>query len=374
MVTAPAAEPALEPARDQQTPIRVSLTRGPAALELLDDRWDDLLRRQPIPNPLLSATWLRAVARWDVGVPLVLLGECDGRLVAGAAVGLRRRGRGLGPSLATWLGPENLLSYLDILSDPQRPQAGEAVVAALLDEVDALSVRSPASGAMTQALAALAPWRRETAAFERWLLPCPPPRLEYVRRRVARDLRRADRLGARIDVRVHRDPADVIPALARFFRLYRERWRDRPDEIARFASSHALRRWNMETVSALAADGHVVLVEVTEDGRTVACQLTLVHGGGAIGRVTAVRPGGLLDGPGHLALLAGVEHAVATGTAVIDLGRGTDGPGGSKLRLGPYPDPLLDVFAASTPALQRRYEVLRRIRRSALVKGAIDRR
>jgi len=41
----------------------VTTATGRAALELLDDRWDELLGLQPLPNPTLSSTWLRQLAR-----------------------------------------------------------------------------------------------------------------------------------------------------------------------------------------------------------------------------------------------------------------------------------------------------------------------
>jgi CelD/BcsL family acetyltransferase involved in cellulose biosynthesis len=340
----------------------VRLETGPAALELLDEPWDELLRRVPLPNPLLSATWLRALARWQTGTPLVAVAEREGRLVAGAALELRRPGGRLGPHVATWLGPIEQLCSADLLVDPERPQAGEAVIEAVLEQVDVLSIGTPASGGAARTLAAVAPWRRETTFSERWLLSGPPPRLDYVRRQAGYDLRRAARRGAEVEVRVAAEPDDVARALTRLFRVHRDRWRERPDEQARIATTQVHRGWNLRTIVAMAARGNVRLVEVVEDGRTVAASLGLLHGCGGLAHTTAVRVGGVLRQPGHLAALARFEALAQAGATAIDLGHGAGEPGGPKRRLGPEPDPLVMLFAARSPSRQHRYEAVRRLR------------
>ena len=101
---------AVAPARTR-TGLTVVVETGEGGLAMLDDRWDDLVARQPLPNPLLTAAWLRELARWRTGLPFVVAAESDGTLVAGAALELRRPGGRLGPTVATWLGPvEQIIS------------------------------------------------------------------------------------------------------------------------------------------------------------------------------------------------------------------------------------------------------------------------
>ena len=361
---------ALSARLDDRPPARapalsVRLETGPAALALLDERWDGLLERTSLPNPLLSTTWLRALTRWHTGEPLVAVADMGGTVVAGAALEVSRRGGRLGPRVATWLGPPELMCSADLLVDPDRPQAGEAVLAAVLEEVDSLSVGAPASGGAARALATVAPWRSAAVYNARWLLPWPPPRLEYVRQRTAGDRRRAERLGATIEVRVASSPEELGPALARLYRVHRDRWRDRPDAQARLATTRFHRHWNTAVLTELAAAGSVRLVEVVEDGRTVGACLGLLHGTGGLAHTLAVRPGGHLREPGLLAALVRAEALAAAGAQTVDLGHGAAEPGSPKARLGPTPDPLAMLFAARSPARQRLYDAPRRARQAA---------
>ena len=67
---------------------RVRVGWGKNAIRLLDDRWDSLVFGQRLPNPTLSATWLREKASWDQSVPLVIVVEAGDRLAAGGAFGV----------------------------------------------------------------------------------------------------------------------------------------------------------------------------------------------------------------------------------------------------------------------------------------------
>jgi CelD/BcsL family acetyltransferase involved in cellulose biosynthesis len=331
------------------TRLVVRTATGSSALELLDERWDELLRDQPLPNPTLGSTWLRALARWETGTPLVAVAEQDGRLRAAAALELRRRGR-LAPVVATWLGPVEQQFSADVLGEPE---AAAAIVDAVLEHADVLTVGAPASGVAPAAVAAAAPWRVATTSGPRWILRCPAPRLEHVRREVARDLRHAASLGAGVESRIRQRPEDVAPALERMFRLHRARWRDRPGETPRFATTARHRAWNRDIFLRLAAGGDVRLVEVVEDGAVVAASLGLRCGSGALAHTTAMRPGGALHNPGLVAALVRYEALAADGAAAIDLGVSSCAPGSPKARLGPEPDPIVLLFAASSPLRQR---------------------
>lgn len=347
------------------SPFEVRAETGGAALALLDDRWDDLVARQPLPNPLLSATWLRELARWRTGLPLVAVAESQGELVAGAALELRRPGGRLGPTVATWLGPVEQIFSADMLADPRRPEALEAVTAAVLDEADVLTLDAPSGGVAAHALAVVAPWRRTTNSAERWIASCAPAALEHARKRAGYELRWSARRGADVQIRVASDPAEVATALARLFRLNRVRWGSRPDETPRFATSQAHRLWNRRAVAAMAEVGRVRLVEVVEGGRVVASGLGFVHGSGGLGHTQGMRLGGTLREPGQVVVLAIVEALGEAGATTVDLGYGSGQPGGPKQRLGATGDPMSMIIAARSAGLQRPYEAMRRLRHAA---------
>lgn len=334
-----------------------SVERGSAALELLDRRWDDLVARQTLPNPTLSAAWLRELARWRTGAPLVAVVEEGGALLAGAALEARHGGR-LAPAVATWFGPVQQLFSPDLLGVPGRPDAVAALLDALFAEVDVLSVQAPLAGVAATALAANAPWRRVAPLEDRWLLPWPAPRLDYARSRAGYEVRRGARRGVDVQVRVAAAPDEVAAALVRLFRVHRDRWRDRPEETARFATTAMHRAWNRRTVGLLAAAGRVRIAEVLEDGRPVAGCLGFVHGRGGLGHTWAVRPGGAVRQPGHVAVLACVEALAAAGAETIDLGITSGDANSPKARLGSTPDPVGAIFAAGDGRRQHRYEAM----------------
>ena len=102
---------------------------GEDALALLDDEWDALLERQAVPNPLLSAAWLRALAQQEPGTPLVATVSRGSRLLTAGAFALRRVGQSRRLGVATWLGAAPLRITPDLLADPDDParvtRAGE---------------------------------------------------------------------------------------------------------------------------------------------------------------------------------------------------------------------------------------------------------
>jgi CelD/BcsL family acetyltransferase involved in cellulose biosynthesis len=344
------------------SPFEVRVETGDAALALLDDRWDDLVARQPLPNPLLSATWQRELARWRTGLPLVAVAASQGELLAGAALELRRPGGRLGPTVVTWLGPVEQLMSADMLADPRRPEAVEAVAAAVLDEADVLTIGASSDGVAAHALAVVAPWRRMTDTAERWIASCAPAALEHARKRTDYELRWSARRGAEVEIRVASKPAAVAAALVRLFRLNRVRWRDRPDETPRFATTQAHRLWNRRAVAAMAELGRVRLVEVVEDGRVVAGCLGFVHADGGLAHTQGMRLGGTLRVPGQVVMLAIVEALGEAGAIAADFGYGSGQPGGPKHRLRTTPDPMAMIVAARSARLQRPYEAMRRLR------------
>jgi CelD/BcsL family acetyltransferase involved in cellulose biosynthesis len=336
----------------------VVVRTGPAALELLDARWDELVARQRCPNPTLSAAWLRALADWPGGTPLVAVAEGDGRLEAGIALQLRRR---VGLRMATWLGPVEQHCSPELLAD--RPEAAAAVLAAVLDRTDVLSLAAAEGWPTIAALAEAAPWHRREPLGVRWWTAWPPARYDYVRSRAGRHVHRAERLGAAVDLRVAATPDEVAAALARLFRLHRARWDARDDETLRFARTRALRRWNARAVGTLAALGQARIAEVVEDGRVVASSLGLLHGGGGLWHTQAIATGTTIDEAGHIALLACLEALADAGATTVDLGPGGGAPGSPKHRLHPQAAPVFELFATRTPSAQRVLATAQRLRR-----------
>lgn len=342
-----------------QSPPTLTVGTGADALDLLGEEWDRLVRLQPLPNPTLTSAWLRALARWGTGVPLVALAEADGALVAGAALELRRPAGRRGPRLAAWLGPAEQLCSPDLLVDPARPEAAAALLEAVLERAHVLHVSAPASGPAVSALATVAPWRRADPIEQRWIVSCPPARHAYAQRRAAYEIRWAERRGARIEVRVAAEPAEVAAALTRLFRIHRDRWRGRPDLNPRFAATARHREWNRDVVAAMAAQGRVRIVEVVENGRTLGACLGLVEGRGGLAHTQAMRTDGILREPGQVALLRCVETLGEAGATSVDLWIGSGSDGGPKARLGSAPEPVLALFATASPAWQRPFETMR---------------
>ena len=338
-------------------PLRSRVAWGEEAIALLDERWDALVRRQPVPNPTLSATWLREMMAWERGVPFVVIVEAGDRLVGGGAFGLRRPLGPRGPRLATWLGGGRPALTADLLTDPEVPASGGLLVDALLGETHAVHlVPTPLDGAAAVALRARVPWVARWHEVDGWVVALPPPKLDDLRRKVAYAKRRAARLGASVSVSVAEDPEAVAACLERLFILHRERWRGRSDEMVQFSTTEEQRAWHRRAVVAMAARGEVRLSEVFEDSELVASTLGLLAGRGALFLTPAVRVGGRLRGPGHVAMLAWVESALAAGGKVMNLGSGSGEPEGPKAALGPTLVPCGRLIAARSAAAQRALE------------------
>ena len=337
------------------TALRVRTARGEDAAAAFDERWDALLDRQGLPAPDLCAAWLREVVRLESGLPFVALVEAGDALVAGAAFGLRRPGGRRGPQVATWLGQGRAsLSATDALVDADVPAAGGLLMDCLLAEAHAVNLNPvPLEGAILPPLRSRTPWLHVLPGADGWSVPLPPPKLKALRREDAYLKRRAERDGVRIDVAVAQEPDAVAAALERLFVLHRARWEGRPEALVTFSSTEAHRAWYRRTVAAMAANGQVRIAEVFEDGELVAGSLGFVAGRSALFHTTATRLGGRLKGPGHAALLALVEAAMASGAEVMNLGRGSGEQGGPKASLGPQRLPLGRLVATRSRVAQR---------------------
>jgi CelD/BcsL family acetyltransferase involved in cellulose biosynthesis len=326
---------------------------GESCASLFDDRWDDLVRRQPLPNPTLSATWLRHLVDWEGGQPVAIAVEQDGALVAAGAFGIYRPAGRMGPTFARWLGDHRQWCSPEVLADPDVPAAGEAVVDALLGLADVLHLPAAEQGATHAALSAKVPWLSELPGAEGWIVSVPPPRMEDALKRFRSDCRRAERRGAEVTMRLSSSPDEVAPALERLFVMHAERWRVRGGEIPRFSTTEAHRAWYRRVLAAMAERGEVLIAEVLEDGEPFALDLGLVSGRGGVMHTTAVRTDGKLAEPGRavqLRLCLGLEEA---GVEALDLGLGACEPGSPKAGLGPTRVVVRRLLAAGSRRSQR---------------------
>ena len=79
--------------------------------------------------------------------------------------------------------------------DERQPDAGVAVVHAMLDHADAVDLAVPDGGPLPKAVRARMPDTREQHGTDGWVTPLPPPRLSDAARRARYEVRRAERAG-----------------------------------------------------------------------------------------------------------------------------------------------------------------------------------
>lgn len=323
--------------------------RGSRAAALVDDRWDALALAQARPQAAAGREWVGAAVERAGAGALVVLAERAGRPAAAIALDVRPLTPRAGPRIGRPLGAPRPLIGADLLVAPGDPAAGRELVRSLRAHVAGVEATVPVSGPLATALAAVAPWRRAAAEpVMGWRLELPGQRLARRRERVAYHLRRAERLGARVEREVHAEPAAIGAALERLLDLHGERWRGRADAVP-FSRHASDRDWHRRAVAAAARAGRARIAEVREDGRSVAAILLLLAGRGATLYAGAISEGGRLKGPGHVAILTAIEAAMAAGAQAVDLGRGEEE---YKMRFAPAPDPSIRVIAASRAAWQ----------------------
>jgi hypothetical protein len=308
---------------------------GESCSSLFDDRWDDLVRRQALPNPTLSATWLRHLLDWEAGRPVAIVVEQDGGLVAAGAFGLYRPAGRAGPTFARWLGDHRQWCSPELLVDPDVRAAAEIVVDALLGLADVVHLPAAEHGPAHGALKARVPWLTELPGAEGWIAPLPPPRMEEALARFTTDCRRATRRGVEVTLQLASSPDEVEAALERLFVMHAERWRLRGGEIPRFSTTEAHRAWYRRVVAAMAVRGDALITEILEDGELFGSDLGFLAGRGGMLHTTAVRLGGTLKEPGRGAQLHECRALEEAGARAVDLGWGACEPGSPKSGLGP---------------------------------------
>jgi GNAT acetyltransferase-like protein len=344
---------ALARAQAPSRALSVRVEAGASCRVLFDDRWDELVRRQALPNPMLSATWLQHLVDLEPGQPAVIVVEQDGALVAAGAFGLYRPAGRAGPTFARWLGDHRQWCSPELLVDQETPSAGEAVMDALLGLADVVHLPAAEHGAAHAALRARVPWLAELPGAEGWTVPLPPPRVEEALRRFQKDCRRAARRGAEVELRVVASPDEVALALERLFVVHAERWRMRGGEIPRFSTTEAHRAWYRRVVGAMAERGDVLIAEVLEDGEVFGADLAFVAGRGGALHTTAIRLGGRLDEPGRATQLELCRTLEEGGVEALDLGWGACERGSPKSGLGPSRVVVTRLLAAGSKRSQR---------------------
>ncbi|MFC2160403.1 GNAT family N-acetyltransferase [Acidobacteriota bacterium] len=335
--------------------VQVRIGRGREAIQLLDERWDDLVMKQPAPNPTLSSPWLREMALKRNGTPLIIVVDSKDGLLAGGAFSLIRKGGQRGVRIATWLGGNGRPMILpDILVAPEASYAGELVFKRLIrDEAHAVwLLPTLQEGAAAVSLRSVAPWMYSHPFLDTWIVSLPPPKLESFRKKVNYRLRRARRLGSSIEVIAHSNPSDIASALDRLFHLHKMRWRERND-VSSFSEAELYRAWHRRAVAAMASVGNVRIIETLEDGKLVASLLGLLCGRGSMFHTPATSIGGQLRGPGHVTMLAWIEEAMKSEAKVLLLGGGSGEPEGPKGSLGPTMHDCGSLLAGRTPGIQR---------------------
>src|SRR5436305_1432403 len=192
-------------------PLKVRVARGLATCELLDERWDALVRRQALPNPTLSSAWLGALVPAERGEPVAIAVFSGERLLAGAAFAVTPVRGARGPAISRWLGSPASQRLPDVLVDPQAPDAAGELAAALVDEAWGSHFGNvPLRGNLASILSSAAPWARLKPRLEAVVASLPPPGLGRARKKARYYARHAERLGARIAIAVHSTPDAVL--------------------------------------------------------------------------------------------------------------------------------------------------------------------
>jgi CelD/BcsL family acetyltransferase involved in cellulose biosynthesis len=331
--------------------LRVETLRGDDAVAALDASWDRLVSAQGVPNPTLSSAWLRETARLEPGTPMLVRIREGDELVAGAALGLRRL-RSRGPRVVGWLGRQFELFFPDFVAAPEDAHLAERLLEVALSEAQLVYLYETSRvGLALQAVDRRVPHARISPWRDCLFVDLPPPRLERLERKQAYELRRAERLGAAVAVRVLREPDEVVAGLDRFFELHGDRWQGREHGDNRFRGELE-QTWYRGTFRALAERDAVRIVEALENGTVVASQLNLLHGRGALFLATATRVGGAVRGPGHVVMLRSATEAHEAGAEVMNLGAYAEDPGGPKDRLGPFRVPSCRALIVRSRTLQ----------------------
>ncbi|WP_418961473.1 GNAT family N-acetyltransferase [Streptomyces tritici] len=295
----------------------------------LADEWTALYARCRTATPFQSHAWLHS---WwtSYGVPgalrvFLVRDAADGRLVGAAPLMLRR-----GPlPVLTPLGGA-ITDYGDVLLDDARPDAADALAAALADAARTalIDLREVRPGAAAERL--YAAWRGPRRRLDDSVcleLPAVPMDALLGRmpgakaQRTRAKLRKLDALG--IEERVV--PGEEVPAaLERLLALHRRQWEGRG--VTAEHTSERFARHLTRAVRRMVASGDARVTEFRLGGEVVAADLTLLSPSLAGGYLYGADPS-LRERKVDVATMLlrhGAREADAGGRATLSLLRGQE--------------------------------------------------
>jgi CelD/BcsL family acetyltransferase involved in cellulose biosynthesis len=307
--------------------LSTAIIREAAAFAALAPAWGDLWRRAPTATPFQSPAWL--IPWWRAFAPgklfTVAVARAD-RLVGLAPFYIEdgaygRRLLPVGISLS---------DYLDVLVDPDEPDAGRAVVEALSGERaawDLWSLEELRLGATALGLP-LPSGCRETLSPQS---ACPVLRLdggrslsEILLKTKRRKLNLArNRAARRGPVTVERaDAAEVGPALDRLFDLHGSRWESRGE--AGVLADDAVRGFQRAAAPALQAEDLLRLYVLRIGDAVAAIYYGFAYKGEASAYLTGFDPAFAYESPGTLVVAHAIEQAIAEGANTFHFLRGQE--------------------------------------------------
>ncbi len=309
------------------TSTMVELVENTAALDRLAPAWADLWRRARSAPVFLSPAWL--VPWWRAFHP----GEL--RIVAvrsgGQLVGLAPLYREDGP-LGQRLLPIGISvsDHLDLLVDPDRPEAGAALLTVCGDDPDWTSLELEELHPRAAALDIAAPDGMDDVVVPQNACPtlslsgrCDPHGLPIEippdrRRKVRRAWRAAGRLGG-LEIEAMDDTEQFVSELARLNSL---RWRARGE--GGLQADKTLEGFHRDCLPGLLARGLARLRALSIGGKTVAVYYGLRHGATASAYLGGFDPDYAEASPGSILIADAVAEAAQDGATEFDFLRGQE--------------------------------------------------
>ncbi|MGY2050975.1 GNAT family N-acetyltransferase [Methylobacterium sp. JK268] len=322
--------PSASPAPPEASPgLALSVLRAEADLDRLEPAWWALFRRCPSATPFQSPAWL--IPWWRHFRPggLLTLAVHAGRdLVALLPAYLEDgpHGRRL---LPLGIGPSD---HLDILLDPNREGAAEALmagVAAQRADFAVLDLDDLAPDAAAWRLP-LPPGARETVADQVACPVLPLPRqvagpqdliASRQRRKLALARNRAERRGGAA-VATATDPAACAALFERLRVLHAARWEGRGE--AGMLADPAVLGFHREAVPRLARAGLARFHAVAIGGEGAAVIYALHDGRRSYAYLSGFHPDFAFESPGVIAMAAALEKAHADGARSFHFLRGQE--------------------------------------------------
>ncbi|MGE0260301.1 MAG: GNAT family N-acetyltransferase [Alphaproteobacteria bacterium] len=295
--------------------------------------WLALWRRAPGATPFQSPAWLLAWWKHFGSVaPRVLTATAGEGLPGERLVGVLPLYELAEPRVRKLLPIGiGLSDYIDALVDPARPDAGDALLAAIADIPDWDECHLPdlrEGGVLQRARgpAGLVEERAEGAPCPVLALPGDAGALAaVVPRKTLRDLRQASsRAAAAGRVRIETAEAETLGSmLDDLFRLHEARWQTRGE--GGVLADPAVREFHRDAAPALAAEGILRLYRLRIGGAVAAVYYGLAWRGRSHAYIGGFDPDMKRLSPGALMLRHAIGAAIAEGCREFDFLRGGEG-------------------------------------------------